>query len=161
MTIDEYNNAVDRYADNLYRFILKNVKMAETAQDVVQETFAKLWLKLESVDATKVKSYLFTAAYHTMIDSIRKDSRMKELDGEHLDNHSHSVQYSDLKEILSRAIERLPDDQRSVLLLRDYEGYSYKEIADITKLSEAQVKVYIYRARIFLKAYIGSLEQVI
>jgi len=46
-------------------------------------------------------------------------------------------------------------------MLRDYEGYSYQEIAEITNLSEAQVKVYIYRARLFLKKYIGSLETVI
>ncbi|MEA3444640.1 MAG: sigma factor-like helix-turn-helix DNA-binding protein, partial [Bacteroidota bacterium] len=51
--------------------------------------------------------------------------------------------------------------QRSVVVLRDYEGYSYKEIAEITELSESQVKVYIYRARLFLKNYIGSTEAVV
>jgi len=55
----------------------------------------------------------------------------------------------------------LPEIQRSVVLLRDYEGYSYNEIAEITGLSESQVKVYIFRARTFLKNYIGSLEIVI
>jgi len=45
--------------------------------------------------------------------------------------------------------------------LRDYEGYSYDEIGDITGLNESQVKVYIYRARIFMKEYIGSLDRVV
>jgi len=63
--------------------------------------------------------------------------------------------------VLNRAIENLPEDQRSVLLLRDYEGYSYKEIADITNLTETKVKVYIYRARVYLKSFIGRPEQVI
>ena len=53
---------------------------------------------------------------------------------------------------------RLPEIQRIVLTLRDYEGYSYQEIGEMTTLSESQVKVYIYRARVFLKNYIGKLE---
>ena len=63
--------------------------------------------------------------------------------------------------MLDFALQQLPDIQKSVILLRDYEGYSYKEIGDITNLSEAQVKVYIYRARLFLKKYIVSPEYVI
>ena len=55
----------------------------------------------------------------------------------------------------------MPDIQRTVILLRDYEGYSYKEIGDVTLLSEAQVKVYIFRARVFLKNYIGKMEMVV
>jgi RNA polymerase sigma-70 factor (ECF subfamily) len=47
-----------------------------------------------------------------------------------------------------------------VVLLRDYEGYNYQEIGELTNLSESQVKVYIYRARLFLKKYIGSIEAV-
>ena len=52
----------------------------------------------------------------------------------------------------------MPEDQRSVILLRDYEGYSYKEISELTGLSESQVKVYIYRGRLFLKEKIGRVE---
>jgi RNA polymerase sigma-70 factor (ECF subfamily) len=55
----------------------------------------------------------------------------------------------------------IPENQKAVLLLRDYEGYSYQEIAEITNLSMDQVKVYIYRARLFLKKFIGSKETVI
>ena len=67
----------------------------------------------------------------------------------------------DVKEILDKALDRLPAIQKSVVLLRDYEGYSYKEIGEITGLSETQVKVYIYRARLYLKKYIVSIETVI
>ena len=73
----------------------------------------------------------------------------------------HDKQYSDLAEILNEAVKLLPDIQRTVVLLRDYEGYSYNEIGEITSLSEAQVKVYIYRARVFLKNYIGKMEVVL
>ena len=70
-------------------------------------------------------------------------------------------QYSDLNEILHSALGRLPEQQRSAVLLRDYEGYSYKEIGDITGLSEAQVKINIYRGRIALKSFIGKIETVL
>lgn len=161
MTVEEYNKSVDAYADNLYRFVLKNLKDEHMASDVVQETFEKLWVKLEGVSALKVKTYLFTTAYHTMIDFIRKEKRYAGIDPAAFAEASHSSHYSDLAEVLERAVDNLPEDQKSVVMLRDYEGYSYREIAEITGLSESQVKVYIYRARIYLKNYIGSMEQVI
>ncbi|MEN8202805.1 MAG: RNA polymerase sigma factor [Bacteroidota bacterium] len=161
MTVEEYNKAVDKYADNLYRFVLKNLKDEHMSNDIIQDTFEKLWLKLENVSGLKVKTYLFTTAYHTMIDYIRKEKRYSDTDPVSELEPSHSVHYSDLSEILLQGLERLPEDQKAVLMLRDYEGYSYREIAQITDLSETQVKVYIYRARVYLKNYIGSMEQVI
>lgn len=161
MTVKDYNHCVDQFADSVFRFILKNIQDEAKARDVVQDTFERLWINAPKVNSDKAKSYLFTTAYHAMIDQIRKDKR--QTDFEHVDHlaYSHTEQYTDLKDILNEAIEKLPQDQRSVVLLRDYEGYAYKEIAEITELSEAQVKVYIYRARLFLKNYIGKLERVI
>jgi RNA polymerase sigma factor (sigma-70 family) len=161
MTVEEYNRAVEAYADNLYRFVLKNLKDVHLSEDIVQETFEKLWVKLEAVSVLKVKTYLFTSAYHTMIDHIRKEKRYAGFGpGEGMEL-SHSSHYSDLAELLEVAVGNLPEDQKAVVMLRDYEGYAYREIADITGLSESQVKVYIYRARVYLKNYIGSIEQVI
>jgi RNA polymerase sigma-70 factor (ECF subfamily) len=107
---------------------------------------------------------MFTTAYRTMIDMFRrekKQTRMDESEFAESLSHSHTKQYSDLKEILEEAVDKLPEVQRMVLMLRDYEGYSYKEIGEITNLGESQVKVYIFRARSFLKNYIGSIEKVI
>ena len=67
----------------------------------------------------------------------------------------------DLQEVLHEALNRLPEIQKSVILLRDYEGYNYEEIAEITGLNLSQVKVYIFRGRKQLKEYIGSIEKVI
>ena len=161
MTVEEYNRAVDTYADNLYRFVIKNLRDEHMAQDIIQDTFEKLWVKLEGVSGLKVKTYLFTSAYHTMIDYIRKEKRYTDVDPANMIEASHNRHYSDLGEVLERAVRNLPKDQKAVVMLRDYEGYSYKEISDITGLSESQVKVYIYRARVFLKNYIGNMEQVI
>lgn len=161
MNITEYNNAVDLYSDGVYRFILKNIKNDDKAKDIVQDAFEKLWINAANVNGQKVKSYLFTAAYHTMIDYIRKEKRMTNFMAQTDESHSHSKQYSDLSEILNKALSTLNEIQRSVIMLRDYEGYSYEEIAEITGLSDSQVKVYIFRARVALKNYIGSIEAVL
>jgi len=161
MTVADFNKSVDDHADGIYRFILKNLKNEEKARDIVQDTFEKLWLKVGDVSAEKVKAYLFAAAYHTMIDMIRKEKRITVFEPEKHDRHTPTVQYTGLSEILEEALAKLPEDQRSVIMLRDYEGYSYNEIATITGLSESQVKVYIFRGRMFLKNYIGSIEKVI
>ncbi|NQY09399.1 MAG: RNA polymerase sigma factor [Flavobacteriales bacterium] len=109
----------------------------------------------------KVKSYLFTTAYHTMIDVIRKDKGSDSFDKANPADYSHNTQYTGLQKVLNEAIDKLPKDQKAVILLRDYEGYDYNEIAEITNLSESQVKVYIFRGRKFLKNYLGSIEQVL
>ncbi len=76
MTEKEYNDCVNMYADNVYRFILKNLRHAEDAQDVVQTAFEKMWINRSEVDTTRCKSYLFTVAYNQMIDHIRKNKRI-------------------------------------------------------------------------------------
>lgn len=158
MTITDYNRAVDDWADALYRYSLKNLGDAMQAQDVVQDCFEKLWIHREEIDPLKVKSWLFTTAHHTMIDGIRRSKRVTFLSREKLPENSMEYGHHDIQEVLNQAVGRLPDAQRSVLLLRDFEGYTYQEIGEITGLSEAQVKVYIYRSRLFLKNYIGTID---
>lgn len=161
MTVSDYNSCVDSFSDGIYRFVLKNLRDIDLSHDIVQESFMKLWIKRKDVDAKKAKSYLFTTAYHTLIDHVRKNKRNTQLDNlENIPGETYN-DYSDLKEILNEAVDKLPEIQRSVILLRDYEGYSYEEIGDITNLTESQVKVYIYRARVFLKKFIVSPEMVI
>lgn len=67
----------------------------------------------------------------------------------------------DLKKILDRALDRLDEQARALVLLKDYEGYRYEEIATITGLTDAQVKVYLHRARKILKDYLVSVENII
>jgi len=161
MTTQDYNKCVDDHADGVYRFILKSIRDSDTAKDIVQDAFAKMWEKRKNVDGKKAKSYLFTAAYHTMIDYIRRD-RKGNVDDGYLERALVDYNsYSDIQEVLKDALDTLPEVQKSVVLLRDYEGYNYKEIGKIVDLNESQVKVYIYRARVALKKYIGSLQMVI
>jgi RNA polymerase sigma-70 factor (ECF subfamily) len=75
MTEKEYNECVSQYADNVFRFILKNLRHEENAKDVVQTVFEKLWRNKDEVVYEKSKAYLFTIAYNQMIDHIRKGKR--------------------------------------------------------------------------------------
>jgi len=161
MTPAQYNQCVDEHADGLFRFILKNMRDEEEARDVVQDAFEKMWRNHEKVDGNKAKSYLFTTGYHTMIDRIRKKKHISDYTEVNEESLFHSEQYSDVKKVLNDALNLLPEIQKAVITLRDFEGYSYEEIGKITDLNESQVKVYIYRARLFLKQYIGSPERVI
>jgi RNA polymerase sigma factor (sigma-70 family) len=156
-----YNNCVMLHADAVYRFVLKQLRDEHAARDIVQDSFEKLWMKHMEVKEEKAKSYLFTTAYHGLVDYTRKNARHSRLDEDEHDHAAAGHEYEGLKEILDRGLEKLPEIQRSVLLLRDYEGYSYSEIGEITGLSESQVKVYIFRARSFLKNFIGRMEKVI
>ena len=161
MTEKEYNECVNNYADNVYRFILKNLRHEEDAKDVVQTSFEKMWRNREDIDAAKGKSYLFTVAYHQMIDHIRKVKRIQ-LQDEFTDKtRIQNKQVHNLKKVLEDALARLSETQRSLVLLKDYEGYSYEEIGHITGLNESQVKVYLHRARLQLKNYLVRLENVI
>ncbi|MBX2972107.1 MAG: RNA polymerase sigma factor [Flavobacteriales bacterium] len=161
MTLAEYNTAVDAHADGIYRFALKHLSDEDRAKDVVQESFTRLWVKLEEVDGAKAKSYLFTTAHHVMVDEVRKDRRSTRMEEHHEDLRHTSQHQPDLKEVLDMALATLPAIQRSVVLLRDLEGYAYEEIAELTGLNLPQVKVYIYRGRTALKEYIGQLDLVL
>ena len=161
MTAEDYNDCVKLYADGLYRFMLKSTRQVEDARDLVQSSFEKLWEHRAKVQVVKSKSYLFTIAYHKMIDQNRKNSRMEYRD--HLPDQLQAVSGNswNLKEVLEKALNRLNERQRSLVLLKDYEGYSYEEIAEITGLNAAQVKVTLHRARLQLKEWLVSVENVL
>ncbi len=161
MTEREYNECVNLYADNVYRFIYKNTGHAEDSKDIVQAAFEKMWINRGTVDNERCKSYLFTVAYHQMIDLIRKNRRISLREDFNENARVAGNTNHDSKKVLHEAINKLNETQKSLVLLKDYEGYSYEEIGKITGLNESQVKVYLHRARLQLRAYIVSPENVI
>ena len=151
MTDIDYNDCVDNFADGVYRFIVKNIRHTEDAQDIVQSAFEKLWVNRAQVLPEKAKSYLFTVAYHQMIDHIRKSNKMPLTEDTYIPHQQITHQDAELKQVLMHAVNELNPIQKSLVLLKDYEGYSYHEIGEIMHLSESQVKVYLHRARLILK----------
>jgi RNA polymerase sigma-70 factor (ECF subfamily) len=160
LSVADYNACVAEHADGLYRFIRHRLRHEEDARDVVQNAFEALWRQRRAVDPARIKGWLYKVAYHDMIDGIRK-RRREEL----VDHHDETLPgdpgtgYTGLADALRRALATLPDIQRSVVLLRDHEGYSYREIGEITGLGESQVKVYIHRARLRLREVLGGVDQ--
>jgi len=160
MTIQEYNKCVNEYSDKIFRFVLKHMSHVEKAEDVVQDVFERVWIKVEDITFEKAKSYLFQAAYNRMLDVIKKDKRIDFTD--EINNPMSSEQPDlGLKEALDLALNTLPQIQKSAVLLRDYEGYDYKEIGGILDLNESQVKVYIFRARKNLRLFFTGKEEMV
>jgi RNA polymerase sigma-70 factor (ECF subfamily) len=157
-----YNEWVDRFADGIYRFALKNTRDSEQAKDIVQDAFEKLWVKKDQIDTSKAKAYLFQIVSNALIDRARK-AKLSATFREQLPSQESIVvsESIDLKETLEQAVLQLPEIQRHVIMLRDYEGYSYDEIGAITNLSEQQVKVYIFRARQKLRSILVNPELIV
>ena len=162
MNSEQYNQCVEQYADRLFRFAFSSLRNREEAEDVVQESFARVWEKRKTVDFAKAKSYLFTTAHHAMVDEVRRKQHYTDIESCLPDNlKSEPSSCPDVHDILHKSLATLPEMQRNALLLRDYEGYSYQEIGDITGMTEAQVKINIFRARTALKNKLKSIDNLI
>lgn len=147
MTVKEYNQCVNKCADGIFRFVLKRLNNREDAHDIVQSTFEKLWINREKVDSAKARSYAFSIAYHDMIDWTRKQKFIATYKNIPEKAERDFQIQMEARELIDKGLEALNDIQQSLILLRDYEGYSYEEIAEISELSISQVKVYLYRGR--------------
>jgi len=158
MTTTEYNTCVDTISDGLYRFLLKQTNQSDIAKDIVQDCYEKLWLNREAISLDKAKSFLFTTGYNRFVDLYRRSKFQTSIEGIRNFDLIGTNSYSDIQDILNSALMRLPEIQKTVLLLRDYEGYDYDEIGKITGLNESQVKVYIYRARVQVKDFVKNLS---
>lgn len=158
----QYNDAVKMYARNIFRFLFKNLRDKEATDDLVQDCFLKLWQHRQDVDNGKVKSWLFSVAHHAMINYLKLEQRKTSLDNPEATKLAVGLSPEhDVKELIERSLQELPPVQRSVVLLRDYEGYNYAEIGEILAISEAKVKVYLFRGRQRMRDSIKTLNTVL
>lgn len=162
MKNSEYNQLVTDCSDGLYRYALKLTNSEQHAQDMVQDAFEKIWIKKKQINFEKGKSYLFRTVHNLYIDYFRRSKIIHfEEEGKATNTPNLSTYHVDLSEILEKSLNQLNEIQKSAILLRDYEGYNYAEIGELLDLSEAQVKVTIFRARKKLQKLIGKIETVI
>ncbi len=153
-----YNKVVEACADRLYRFAYRLSHDADTAADLVQDSFLKLW-EYES-EVADPAAFLYAVLYRAFADTMRRGRLQTHYEQTVRANPAmaadRAVERMEWRDYMAEAMAALPEVQRAVLSLRDYEGYSYAEIGAMTGLTESQVKVYLFRARVKMKTLLRN-----
>ncbi len=158
----EYNIIVRQQAGNLFGYAIRFLRHEEDAKDIVQDVFEKLWINRQRVEIDKAKSWMFTTAHNAMVNFTNRKGRMHLSDQIVTNDHAKSSTSSfEFNQIIDHVVSILPPLQKSIILLRDLEGYSYKEIGDILELTDSQVKVYLFRARKKIKKQLKGIAELI
>ena len=160
MTVNEYNTCVNTFSDDVFRFLLKQLGNEMEAEDIVQNTFEKLWRNRTDVVFVKAKSYLFTVAYRNMIDYTRRQKFVGSNENMPEKRERDFERQLEQRELLELGLNKLSEIQKTLILLRDYEGYAYEEMAEMTELTISQVKVYLFRGRKKLQQFLKELDKV-
>lgn len=146
----------------LYGYALKFLRNQVEAQDIVQDVFEKLWINRKKVEYAKAKSWMFTTAHNAMINLIQRNKKIEFFSEEQLPEKSfQSNNAFESNDTIEWAVSILPPLQKSIILLRDLEGYSYEEIGDMLEISPSQVKVYLFRARTKIKKQLKGVMEFI
>lgn len=153
---EEYNIAVHAFSARLYRYVYKCLGDSDDSKDIVQDSFEKLWQNYSKVEFECAKSWLFTTAHNGLVNFLKKRARIDFYEEVPESKDGYSDGY-ETRQLINSCLETLPPIQKSVLLLRDLEGYDYLEIGRILNLSESQVKVYLFRARLKIKNQLKDL----
>lgn len=153
--------------DKLYRLALRITLNTADAEDIVQDTLLKVWNNRERWDEIEsIEAFSFTICRNLSLDHIRKQGNHAEDLEEHLkeradlaSNPYEEMLKNDRINLVRNIINSLPEKQRSCIQLRDFEGKTYKEIAEILQITEEQVKVSIFRARQTIKQKFNEIDK--
>jgi RNA polymerase sigma-70 factor (ECF subfamily) len=167
---DKFHDLVKRYEQKLYNFSLRMCRDHRDAEDMIQETFLNVFRYLKNFRyETKFKNWLYKVAASTCIKKRRKSKfapdKELSLDEFHPGNETEVPDHvpdwalmpldkllnQELSSTINQEILSLPKKYRLVIVLRDIEGFSTAETAQILGLSPSNVKVRLHRARLFLK----------
>ena len=145
--------------DKLFRLALRITLNRHEAEDIVQDTLVRVWERRSQWDEIEnMEAYCLTICRRLCIDYVRSRESNASAQFSPLTAHAQEIpapesqpdEMLDLKQrtaAVRRLIDQLPEVQRTIIQLRDIEGMRYDEIAQVTGLSETQVKVYLHRAR--------------
>src|SRR5690606_32162234 len=153
-----FNDDVFPLRDKLYRFSLSIVRKNDIAEDVVQEILIKVWEERDDwKNWRNMEAMIYTMTKNLSLDKLKNKNNQLQTNPEGYDTVSdgtgtvQKVISQDVERIIHNAIGKLSEIQIMVIQLRDFEGYTYQEIAYMTELTMAQVKVNLHRGRLELR----------
>lgn len=175
----EFARVVDAYSEMICRLGLKMLRDAQDAEDVLQETFIKAYENFADFKGnSKVSTWLYRIAHNEALMLIRKRKKPNQFlldqsltDQEEQDQEHHppattivdwcclpekDLMSNEAMEYLDRAVDQLTEANKSTFLLRDVEGLSTRETADILEISEGAVKTRLSRARLHLRELLSG-----
>ena len=158
---DAFGDLYIIFVEKIYRYVFYHIKSKTDAEDITGEVFLKAWRAISSCRGKEnaFSPWLYRIAHNQLVDEIRKRQRQPSLeldDVETISDSENSVErYSEQQELL-KLIDRLPSNQRRVIILKFIEGMDYKEIAKIMGKSEGALRVMQMRALAALKKELGK-----
>lgn len=149
----------EEYGPRVYRYCLRMLGDPTNAEDAFQETFIRIYEKRHLYNGSNFASWLFTIARNTCYNTLRQRKDFVEFDEEYHNSHNIPESNYGIKLSLEQAIAQLPVVFREVIILREYEDYSYQEIADMLGVELNLVKVRVFRARVALRKLLNPVEK--
>lgn len=170
-----YRGLVEKYQGRVFAMVFGMVRNHEDARDITQDAFVKAYRNLQSFRLeSSFYTWLYRIAMNLAIDHTRRQKRQnttefdeqlgtRDGDGElleqhHTDNPRRALERKELQRLILEALDKLPDEQRQIVLLREVDGLSYKEIADVMEIPEGTVMSRLYYARQKLQKLLASLK---
>ena len=154
----QYRQAVDQHKQRVYSLALYSLRAREDAEDVTQEVFIKLWQHWQKVDLDKIGAWLMRVTRNSVIDHVRKrnpEQNQTDFNVETqpaLESEETELDRTSIQQQLKLAIAELNEPFRSIIIMRDIQGFSYSDLEQTLDMSESPVQVYLHRARRKLRA---------
>jgi len=165
MKQDKFRNKILPLVDKLFRLALSITGNKQDAEDVVQDTLFNVWKKKEDWDSIdNLEAYCFRSTRNIAIDKIALKENQQEALSDDYDipetksNAQDNLEQEEQMLLLEKCIQKLSEKQQTIFHLREVEGFSYKQIADIMNISEEQIKVNLFRSRQKLKEFFENAK---
>lgn len=160
MKNDTFEKLVKKHSRKLYNYLLKTLRNKEDAEDILQETLLAFYQKMDNVDKSAFKSYLFTTAYHKSLNLIRKRKKNKEISSDNLEFiPKREKPPAEKNQTITSALAQLKKDEAILIEMQYYQNFSYTEIAKALDKTVSAVDSKLVRTKRKLREIIKNLEK--
>lgn len=169
MQINELIEILTPYKNKMFRYAFSIIGNRFEAEDIVQEAIIKIWKRMDKFSEIENKeAWVITIVRNLAIDKVRAKKKKQTSDINdyfHISDNAPSpdvkLEQKDAVKKVTEIMASLQETQREIITLRDIEGYTYQEIADIMGLKVDQVKVYLFRARKTLREKLAPIRKML